>query len=159
MAKFYTFAFDAKTGVQSWTFANGSKLEFRPEDCNDEIRRQLMFHGARQKVTDSWSSCSKTKDFATAIANGERVIEALLAGNWKLSGGSMADLVVAFAEVMDITEEDAHDAVAAMDDEQLKKVTASKRVKKVIARLKLERLESASDDEDDGLEDLRSLVK
>lgn len=150
--KFADKDFDPETGICEFVFGNGTKLEVNVKELNPEIQSRLMFHGALQKIGDSYASAKG--DYAKAIENARGVIEQLQSGSWRAARGEsegkprVAELSAAIARLKGITLEEATSAVQAAVDmgeagaEKIKGWRNHPRIKAAIAALRAEKAQA-----------------
>src|SRR3970040_2198111 len=69
-----------ESGVVSFTFGNGTKLEFVVNKGDPETRLHLPCHGASQKIGDSFAGAKG--NYAEGISSAQAVIDQLYAGEW-----------------------------------------------------------------------------
>lgn len=133
--------------VVTFAFGNGTSLTLDLATLSDEMRDNLMIHGALQKIGDSYASAGG--DYAFAIASAEKVMENLQAGNWgnvraagegKAKTGELASALAAL-QGKDVAEVAA--ALEAATDEQRKALRAHPAVKAKIASLRAEKAAEA----------------
>ena len=130
-------------GTLVFTFSNGHVHNLNPiTDCNDEIQRQFLYHGATQKLRDSFSSAKG--DFAYAEGVLEKVIAQVKAGNWvgtRASGEAKpktGELAQALANLKSVDLETAQAAVERASDEKRKTWRNNAAVAAEIARIRAE---------------------
>jgi len=128
------------TGV-SITFANDEVLSLNFDQLSDEIKLKLMAHGASQKLGDASAG---TETVEEAIAETRKVLERLLAGDWKSvreggAGPKIGLLVEALARLTQRDVGECRDVVEALDDETKKKLRAQPQLKAVMADIRAER--------------------
>lgn len=128
------------TGV-SIEFANGETLALQFADLSEDIKFRLMAHGASQKLGDASAG---TETVEEAIAETKKVLERLIAGDWKSvreSSGSpkIGLLVEALARLTSRDIAECREVVEALDDETKKKLRAQPQLKAVMADIRAER--------------------
>lgn len=127
----------------SFTFGNGTTLALDVSTLDETIQTELMLHGALQKIGDSYAGAAGDFDFA--ISNAQKVIDNLLAGNWKAAreGGEAkpktGELAEAIARIKGIEIAQAAELVNGLSDEQRKAVRGKDAVKAVIAQIRYEK--------------------
>jgi hypothetical protein len=129
-----------ETGV-TITFANGEVLALNFDSLSDDIKFKLMGHGASQKLGDASAG---TETVEEAIAETKKVLERLIAGDWKSvreSGASpkIGLLVEALARLTQRDVGECFAVVEGMDDETKKKLRAHPQLKAVMADIRAER--------------------
>lgn len=145
--KFCDKEYDLDTGINYFAFGNGKQLEFDSNRCSDEIRKQLMLHGAAQKIGDSFAGAKG--NFALGIESAQDVIDQLYAGVWKAGRGEgdsrprLAELAEAISRIKQVELERATAAVEKATDEQRKAWRLNAKVKAVIAQVRAEKAAKA----------------
>ena len=149
MAKKATKSFEGT--VATFDFSNGTALTLDIKDVVDNIRTQLAGHGVLQKVGDSYAGAETVEE---AIAAAQRVIEQLLAGEWRQAregGGAprVTMLAEALSRVMkarnrDVSIEEAREVIADMDDDTKAAVRKDPAIQVEMNKIKLERAEQAA---------------
>ena len=105
-----------------------------------EIVERLAIHGLSQKVGDSVSALSKTRDFHAAFGNMQEVVDNLEKGLWSARGGSStSDLVAALAILTGEDTETIQTAIDAADDEKIAEFRKNPEVKAKILEMQAER--------------------
>lgn len=133
----------AEGSVVSFKFGNNTELTLDVSTLDESIQTELMLHGALQKIGDSYAGAAGDYDFA--IGNAKKVIENLLAGNWKAAreGGEAkpktGELAEAIARIKGIEVAAAAELVNSLSDEQRKAVRGKDAVKAVIAQIRFEK--------------------
>lgn len=139
-----------------FAFGNGTKVEFDPTKCSDDINRQAMYHGYNQKIRDSAAGFSKDRDYAGAAREMQEVIGSLYGGSWNRSGGGtsgvvMQDLAEAIAKVRGVDVAKALAAVEKATPEQRATWAKNVKVAALMAEARAKRLaeaaKGASDDD------------
>lgn len=134
-----------ETGVVTFTFGNGTKLEFDSNKVDAQTQLDLRCHGASQKIGDSFAGAKG--NFAEGIANAQAVIDQLYAGQWNADreGGAprLAELAEAIARIKGVEVSKAMEAVEKGTDEQRKAWRSNAKVKSVIAQLRAEKAAAA----------------
>lgn len=111
-------------GALLFRFSNGHEHSLNPNELSDEIQKQLMYHGATQKLRDSFSSAKG--DFAYAEGVLGKVIQQLKDGFWTGSRASgetkpkTGELAQALANLKGVDLETAQAAVERASDEKRK---------------------------------------
>ena len=118
---------------------------------SDEIRDQAIYHGLLQKLGDSYAGADGPEE---AISDFQAVESALASGSWASRTPRVGLLIEALMRLTGVSLEDATHVVneAAKADETLAEgakgavaaLRGDPRVKKMIARIKLEREEAAA---------------
>ena len=107
---------------------------------NAEIIERLAIHGLSQKVGDSVSALSKTRDFHAAFGNMQEVVDNLEKGLWSARGGSStSDLVAALASLTGEDTETIQTAIDQADDEKIAEFRKNPEVKAKILEMQAER--------------------
>lgn len=135
------------------TFTNGETLSLDFSALSDEMKAKLMGHGASQKLGDASAGAETVEE---AIAETRKVLERLLAGDWKSvresgAGPKIGLLVEALARVTQKDVGECRDVVEALDDEQKKKLRAHPAVKAAMADIRAERERAKLGDSTDGV--------
>lgn len=146
--RFCSKDFDEDSGSCTFSFGEGTNLALELDSLSPEIQRQLMIHGALQKIGDSYAGAKG--DYTVGIAAAQAVIDLLKSGNWRASregsgtsGPRIGELANAVARVKGIELGEAAAKVAALDDEQRKALRANIRIKKAIADIRSEKASAA----------------
>ena len=144
--KFCDKDYDLDTKTNFFKFGNGKELELACSELSEEMRVQLMLHGASQKVGDSFAGAKG--DFSAGIAAAEDVIAQLKAGVWKADREGdarprLAELAEAIARIKQVPIEQATKAVEIATDEQRKNWRGNAKVKAVIAQVRAEKAAKA----------------
>ena len=106
----------------------------------EEIRHRLALHGLSQKVGDSVSSLSKTRDFHAAFGCMQEVVDNLEKGLWSARGGSStSDLVAALAILSNEDTETVQAAIDAASEEQVAEFRKNPAIKAKILEMQAER--------------------
>jgi hypothetical protein len=142
--RFSTRGFDEDSGVCFFEFGNGTRLEFDPKKCSDQIRFWLTSHGGVQKIGDSYASAKG--NYGEAVANAQAVIDALYAGDWgpgREGGPRLAELAEAIARIKGTDLDKTRQAVEAATDEQRRNWRSNAKVRHAIAAIKAEKAQKA----------------
>lgn len=133
--------------VISFADKDGTKLEFNPQELSQEMKDRLMYHGAIQKIRDSYAGAKG--DTNLAIANASSVIEGLLAGEWNRRGGGTGGtlLVEAIARIKGYEQSEAREKVAELSEEQREALKKSPTVAAAIAEIQAERRKAKGGDD------------
>ena len=139
-----------ETGTVTFDFGEAGSVVFDVNKCSEEMKLQLMLHGASQKVGDTYAGAKQATD-GTEIepevwAHGEAVaaVDKIYAGDWNVrraSGGpGITDLARALAEAMpDVTEAEAAERLADASKEDKAALRKHPKIKAVLERLRAER--------------------
>lgn len=136
----------AEGSVVSFKFGNGKELTLDVSTLDESIQTELMLHGALQKIGDSYAGAAGDFDFA--IGNATKVIDNLVAGNWKAAreGGEAkpktGELAEAIARIKQIEVAAAAEIVNGLSDEQRKAIRAKDAVKAAIAAIRYEKAQA-----------------
>lgn len=136
----------AEGSVVRFTFGNGQALELDVSTLDESIQTELMLHGALQKIGDSYAGAAGDYDFA--ISNAKKVIDNLVAGNWKAAreGGEAkpktGELAEAIARIKGIEVAQAAELVNSLSDDQRKAVRGKDAVKAAIAQIRYEKAQA-----------------
>lgn len=132
-------------GVVTFKFGNGTALSFDTNKCNDETKLDLRCHGASQKIGDSFAGVKG--NYAEGVANAQKVIDQLYAGEWAADreGGAprLAELAEAIARIKGIDLEKTKAAVEKATDEQRSQWRSNAKVKATIAAIRAEKAQAA----------------
>lgn len=134
--------YDVDTGLCSFTFGDGTIVDFNLSEATGEAARILPLHGVMQKGGDSYAGAKG--DFAAGIAALRDVLDNLRAGIWKGGRGEgesrprLGELAEAIARIKSVPVEQALAAVEKATDEQRKVWRSNAKVKSVIATLRAE---------------------
>lgn len=149
--KFADKEYDVDTGLVVITFGNGKSVEFDSSKVSAEISKQLMLHGASQKIGDSYAGAKG--NYAEAIGNAQDVIDQLYAGVWKASREDdarprLAELAEAIARIKFGADapsklEAVKSAVEKATDDQRKEWRSNAKVKATIAQIRAEKAAAA----------------
>ncbi len=148
--KFAKKEYDLDTKVVSIEFGNGKVLELDCNDLSDEMKVQLMLHGAAQKVGDSYAGAKG--NFNVGIESAQGVIDQLKAGEWRGAGDEarprLAELAAAIARIRGLDKDEAGmakvtAAVEKADDNQRKAWRSNPQVKAMIAQQRAEKAAAA----------------
>lgn len=130
-------------GSLTFEFATGEVETVKPGDFDNEIQKQLLIHGASQKLGDSYSGEDADKCHAVFVG----VLKNLTSGNWSArSGGGSSPRISQLAEALSReTGEDLAKCVetlAAMDDDQKKGVRGHPAIQVQLGQIKLEKAQA-----------------
>ena len=130
------------TGLIVFTFDDKTTTTFDLNKVPDEIKLQLMAHGASQKIGDSYSSAASQDDpIAFAKMSVDETIKNLYAGSWRSNvggGAKFSDFAIALSRVTGRTLEDCDAFEETLEKEQ-------KAVWKNKAKVKAEMLKIAAE--------------
>ncbi len=123
------------------TFKNGESLAVRFADLSDTIREKLLQHGLSQKLGDASAGCETVEE---AIAETKRVIERLIAGDWRsvreaTAGPRVGLLVEALVRITGKGTEECRDVVDGIDDDKRKALRAHPQIRAAMADIRAER--------------------
>lgn len=144
--------------IMAITFApDGTEPTLRKYDLaklNEDIQNELLKHGAKQKLTDSFAGIDLTR-ISEAVEKVDSVWSNLLEGNWRAAGGGSGGprtslLAEAIARVTGKTVEECAEKLAQirdMEDEDqskeiLRKLRNDSSIKKATLEIKQEKLEA-----------------
>lgn len=144
--KFLAKAADLATMTATFTLGNGSKVSLDVGALPETVRKQLMLHGALQKIGDAAAGSSKSNDFLGALAKMQAIVEALQAGDWSVKGNGETDLAVAVSRVMGITAEEATAKLESLSEEQYKAIMSHAAVKEQLLLIKADRAKAQAND-------------
>ncbi|MHC4620530.1 MAG: hypothetical protein ACYTEQ_22510 [Planctomycetota bacterium] len=125
----------------SFEFTHGEALACSLADLPEEIRDELVIHGVKQKVGDSY--CSVT-DPAEAMVHAAKVWERLIAGDWKVAregggGQRITDLVKALSNVTGKELEECIDVVDGLEKAQKSALRKHAQIAAELAKISAER--------------------
>lgn len=132
---------DDEKGTITFEFASGETEVVDVTKFKSEIQKQLMLHGASQKLGDSYSG--EDADKCHTIFGG--VLKNLTDGNWSArAGGGGSPRISQLAEALSRavpgeSVESCVEKLSAMDDETKKEVRAHPQVQAALAEIKLEK--------------------
>ncbi len=143
--------------IVSFKFGNGAELTLDVSTLDQEIQTNLMIHGALQKIGDSYAGAAGDYDFAIAAA--KKVIDNLLAGEWKSGregGGEskprVTELAEAVARIKGMELAQAVEVISGLSDDQRKALRAKDKVKSVIAQIRYEKASKKAAESNDDLD-------
>lgn len=120
-------------------------------DIPSDLINRAALHGLSQKLGDAYSGCEG--NIATAKAQFDDVLAALMAGDWNRKGGSTGGVwVEAIAEAASVPFEEALEKYNAADEETRKAMKAHPDVKAAKARIDYERAQAKAKSADTPLE-------
>jgi hypothetical protein len=151
---------DPEAGSVTFKFEDGTEAVFDSARVSDDIRAQLMLHGASQKIGDSYAGAGDdgiADPLGYAKDRVRDTIERLYAGDWRTAtvgtGGILAE---AMAKVSGKTRDECSAILAEMSDDEKKDLRKKKKIAAALARIKLardaaraDRLEKAAAEESD----------
>lgn len=124
----------------AFVLGNGVKVIGDLAKMPADIVERLAIHGMSQKVGDSTSNLSKTRDFHAAFGAIQETVDNLEKGLWSVRGGSStSDLVAAMAELQGLDTETVQAAVDAATEEQVAELRKHPQIKAKILELQAER--------------------
>jgi hypothetical protein len=136
---------DGQGEVQYFNFNNGTTLEFDLSKCNDEIRRLLAGHGAKQKIADSYAGVKG--DYALGVSNAQDVMNTLYGGDWaqEREGGGprLAELAEAISRIKGVDIEVCKKVVEAATPEERTSWRSNLTVKNEVAKMRAEKAAAA----------------
>jgi hypothetical protein len=141
--------------VVSFKFGNGTILTLDVSTLDESIQTDLMLHGALQKIGDSYAGAAGDYDFA--IGNAKKVIDNLVAGEWKSAREKgeakpkTGELAEAIARIKGIDTAQAAELVNSLDDDQRKTLRTKDKVKATIAQIRFEKAQKKAAEAGDDL--------
>ena len=133
-------------------FDNAGEVTFDLAKCSDEMKLQLMLHGASQKIGDSYASAkSATADLDIDPAEWSREqaaaqVQNLYDGDWTVrgtgTGTGVTDLAVALAEASGQPLEECVEVLATKDKDEKAALRKHPAIEAILARLRRERAEA-----------------
>lgn len=166
--KFCSKEYEIDTGLASFEFGNGTTLELNVYELPEETQKQLMLHGALQKVGDSYAGAKG--DFGTGVSSAQSVIDQLKAGEWTGGGDAVGrprikDLAEALARVKGMSVEEVTpivEAAAALNGsdeerkagkEKLQAWRSNAKVKAALAAIAAEKAQKVAEAQGDQAEE------
>lgn len=158
-AKFLEVAIDSDMMRVTATFGNGEVARIQLSELPVEIIHAAALLGLSNKVRDTAANYSKEVDYDGAFEAMIETMEALRAGTWNRNGGGkagirMKDLATAIAETQKADFDRAFALVQKASKEQRAKWADNAKIKSIMARLEMERLQAKAESvatDDDGL--------
>ena len=124
----------------AFTLGNGVKVIGDLSKMPADIVERLAIHGLSQKVGDSTSNLSKSRDFHAAFGAMQEIVDNLEKGLWSVRGGSStSDLVAAMAELQGLDTETVQAAVDSASEEQVAELRKHPQIKAKILEMQAER--------------------
>ena len=124
----------------SFILGNGVKVVGDLDKFPADIVERLAVHGLSQKVGDSTSNLSKTRDFHAAFGAMQEIVDNLEKGLWSVRGGnSTSDLVAALADLQGSDTETVQAAIDAASEEQVAELRKHPQIRAKILELQAER--------------------
>jgi len=149
-------AFDGKGDIIYFRFANGTTLELDMKDVPEDTQRLLSFHGASQKVGDSFAGVKG--NYGEGITNAQQVIDLLKQGEWSAEreggGPRLAELAEAISRIKGVDLEKVKAAVEAATPEERSAWRSNAGVKAEVAKLRAEKAQAALDAQGEKKEDI-----
>ena len=140
-------AYEGKGDIIYFRFSNGTTLELDMKEVPDETVRLLAFHGASQKVGDSFAGVKG--NFSEGITNAQQVIDLLKQGEWSAEreggGPRLAELAEAISRIKGVPIEKVKAAVEAATPEERSNWRSNAGVKAEVAKLRAEKAQAALD--------------
>ena len=111
---------------------------------SEEMREQLMIHGAKQKLGDKASGIPSPSECRQKI---QEVWESLLANNWttRVTGESLPRITLlaeAIAQVQGLPLADAREKIELLDEDTRKAVRSHPQIKAAMAQIKAARAQA-----------------
>lgn len=141
-------------------FTHGQTLDCMLSALPEEIKAELIVHGIKQKVGDSYAAVS---DPAEAMTHAGKVWERLVAGDWRVAregggGQRITDLVKALSNVTGKSLDECIDVVDGLEKAQKSALRKHAQIAAELARISAERAAAkAAEAEDAGPIDLNNL--
>jgi hypothetical protein len=132
--------------VVSFKFGNGQELTLDVSTLDEGIQMELMMHGALQKIGDSYAGAAG--DYAFATGNAQKVIDNLVAGEWKSARAQgeakpkTGELAEAVARLKGLEVSAAAEIVNGLTDEQRKALRGKEAIKATIAQIRYEKAQA-----------------
>lgn len=132
-------AHNPETGIVTFAFTNGRKLDIDPAALPTNIWNRLVVHGLLQKVGDSYAGAATADDAYDLAA---AVVDSLMADEWNAGRESTGGVIVeALARILGKTVDEAKAAWTALDEAKQKVLAKEPRIAAMVAKIKLERAE------------------
>lgn len=151
---------DAVDGVGEviyFNFRNGTTLEFDMQKVNDDLKRRLAFHGAKQKIADSYAGVKG--NFDEGIANAQGVIDQIYGGDWEAEreggGPRLAELAEAISRIRGVPLEKVKAVVEAATPDERTQWRSNATVKLEVAKMRAEKAQAALDSQGEKKEELK----
>lgn len=148
-AKFLEVSIDADLGTVTATFGNGLTNKVALENLPQSIIDAAALLGLSNKIRDTAANFSKELNFDDAHEAMIDTIEALHNGTWNRNGGGsgvkMKDLATAIAELQSAAFEKAMAVVKAANSEQRATWAKNAKIKAIMTRIEMERLQAKAD--------------
>lgn len=130
---------NVEAGIIEFRFDDESAETFDMGRVPEAIRTQLMFHGASQKIGDSYAGASAAADpLAYAKESVRDTIAQLYAGTWRVSvsaGPRVSDLAAAVALATGKTLDECVTIIGNLDDGQKKVLRKQPKVAAALASI------------------------
>lgn len=129
-----------------FTFTDGSTLEAKLAELNDEMKTQLILHGISQKVGDSYAG----EDAENCETIATKTWEQLVAGAWSVrTGGSGGPRISQLAEALaSATGQEVSacvEKIADMSDAEKKALRKHPAIEAEIAKIKLAKAQAEAE--------------
>lgn len=125
-------------GILTVAFPHGKQVTVNVAELSPEIQRELMEHGLKQKVGDSYAGALTSED---AYAKAVEVADALKAGQWNPGRtGASGDIVEALAMETGKPLAECADVIARMDKDRRKQLKENARIKMHLATIQARRM-------------------
>lgn len=132
-----------KTGLIVFTFEDNTTETFDMAKTPEETQKILAFHGASQKIGDSYAGASAAADpLGYAKEAVKDTIAQLYAGQWRVSvsaGPRISDLAAAVAKVSGQSLEECRKIIENLDDNQRKVLRKQPKVAAALAGIAAEK--------------------
>ena len=144
----------------AFVLGNGVKVVGDLAKMPADIVERLAIHGLSQKVGDSTSSLSKTRDFHAAFGAMQEIVDNLEKGLWSVRGGSStSDLVAALAELQGSDTETVQAAIDAASEEQVAELRKHPQIRAKILELQAERQKALAKANAEGMPSVGDMLK
>lgn len=144
----------------AFVLGNGVKVVGDLSKMPVEIVERLALHGLSQKVGDSTSSLSKTRDFHAAFGTMQEVVDNLEKGLWSVRGGSStSDLVSALAALTGEDTETIQTAIDSATEEKIAEFRKNPEIKAKILEMQAERQKALAKANAEDMPNLGDMLK
>ena len=131
---------DFDKGTVTWVFKDGQQLTCEIDKLHENVKRQVIVYGFKQKICDAYSGNTGPGD---AFAKAHSCRESLYKGVWTQRGDRTSILVEAISRVKPCTVEEAQLIYAKLDTKERSGAMKDPRIAVVIADIQKERAEEA----------------
>ncbi len=134
-------------GAVQFDWADGEQTTVRIDDFSDEMQHEFILHGMRQKFGDSYADADS---ISQARAQFTDAVQAVLGGNWnkRVIGVGITDLSNVISDLTGRSRAECLETLQAMPEDDVKALKKRKDVKAALARIRADRLSSATGEEE-----------